>query len=702
MIYKLHARAASSAAACFVSSALSSLSCAHAAEVPVTRADPVVVTATRFEDRALGKPVNVTVIDAEAIRNSTARTVPDLLAEQAGFAVHDFFGNNAATTTVDLRGFGINGAQNTLILVDGRRVSDIDLSGVQWSAVPLSAIDRIEIVRGGGSVLYGDGATAGVINIITKSPASRPSTVTLRGAVGSYDTREGVIEGNYARDGVGINLIATDFESDGYRRNNQNRQTNALADLRWAGGAGDFSIKLGTDNQGIRLPGARQVQPSAGVNQLATDRRGASTPLDWAQREGNRASFDWNRKTGFGEFTLGAGWRDKAQRSYFDFGGFPDYREVALDVWSLTPRAKIDLPVFGRPNSLVVGIDWYRWEYELRRSNSTMNIGQPFNTIAARQDTVGVYALNSTSLTERLSLSVGGRRERLSIAASDRFNPAAPGGAFGSGAPAASQRAYETAYELGAKYQISPTVAVMAKTARSYRFANVDETYETSAAFTNQFQFLKPQTARSHELSADYRGGKAGARATVFVIDVDDEIHLDPYSTGVGNRNLPPSRRRGVELEAHTRPLPKLGLAAAYSYIEAKFREGVLAGSPFSLQNVNLAGKQVPLVPRHKASLRASWDFTPATRLNALVSYVSSQLMDNDEANTLGVSIPAYTLVDLKLTHRWKSWAFAAGVNNLFNRKYYNYAVRSQFVLDRYNAYPLPERNGTVSAEYQF
>jgi iron complex outermembrane receptor protein len=699
MIYKLHARRAASAAACFVSTAL----CVHAAEVPVSRGEPVVVTATRFESRALGAPVNATVIDAEAIRNSTARTVPDLLAEQAGFAVHDFFGNNAATTTVDLRGFGINGAQNTLILVDGRRVSDIDLSGVQWSAVPLSAIERIEIVRGGGSVLYGDGAVAGVVNIITKSPASRPSAVTVRGAVGSYDTREGAVEANYAQGGVGINLIGTHFESDGYRRNNENRQTNALADLRWAAGAaGDFSIKLGTDNQGIRLPGARQVQPSAGVNQLATDRRGASTPLDWAQREGNRASVDWNRKTGFGEFTVGAGWRDKAQRSYFNFGGFPDYREVALDVWSLTPRAKIDLPVFGRPNSLVVGVDWHRWDYELRRSNATTNIAQPFNTIAARQDTVGVYALNSTSLTERVTLSVGGRRERLSIDASDVFNPAAPGGAFGSGAPAASQRAYETAYEVGAKYQVVPALALMAKTARSYRFAKVDETYETSAAFTNQFQFLKPQTARSYDLSADYRRGGAGARATLFVIDVQDEIHLDPYSTGVGNRNLPPSRRRGVELEANARPLPKLGLAAAYAYIDAKFREGVLAGSPFSLQNVSLAGKQVPLVPRHKVTLRASWDFTPATRLNALVSYVGSQLMDNDEANTLGVSIPAYTLVDLKLTHRWKSWAFAAGVNNLFNEKYYNYAVRSQFVLDRYNAYPLPERNGMVSAEYQF
>jgi iron complex outermembrane receptor protein len=229
----------------------------------------------------------------------------------------------------------------------------------------------------------------------------------------------------------------------------------------------------------------------------------------------------------------------------------------------------------------------------------------------------------------------------------------------------------------------------------------VDEIYETSPAFTNQFQFLRPQTARSYDVGVELKSGTASMRATAFVIDVDDEIHLDPFTTGVGNRNLPPSRRRGVELEASARPLPPLGLTFAYSYIQAQFREGVLAGSPFSQQNVDLAGKTVPLVPRHKASVKASWDFTPATRLNALISYVGDQFMDNDEPNNLGVKIPAYTLVDLKLVHRRGRWSFAAGVNNLFNEKYYNYAVRSQFVLDRYNAYPLPERNGSVTIEYR-
>jgi len=674
---------------------------AFAAEIPFTRVDPVVVTATRFQDRYTDKPVNLVVITADEIRASPAKTVPELLAEHAGIAIHDFFGNNAATTTVDMRGFGITGTQNTLILVDGRRVVDIDLSGVQWSAVPLHGIERIEIVRGGGSVLYGEGATAGVINIITRSPAPGKSELTLRASAGSYHTREAGAHASLSVGALSLAALGSHLESNGYRRNNRNRQTNALADLRWSGTPGDFALKLSADNQGIRLPGARRVQPSAGVNQLETDRRGAQTPLDWAQREGQRALFDWKRRTGFGELAVEAGWREKEQRSYFDFEGFPDYREVDLTVWSLTPRIKVDLPVFGRANTLTAGVDWYRWDYLLRRSNAPTNIAQPFNTVDAREDTIGIYALDTIALTERVSVSAGARRERLRIDATDRFDPMAPGGAFGSGAPAESQRLYEHAYELGVRYQVSPALALIGKTARSYRFANLDEIYETSPAFTSEFQFLRPQNARSREVSVEYADAAARTRATLFEIDVNDEIHLDPFTTGVGNRNLPPSRRRGVELEVVARPHAKLTLGASYSYIRAKFREGVLAGGPFTQENVNIAGKTVPLVPRHKANFRAAWDFTAETRLSALLSYVSDQFMDNDEPNSLGARIPAYTLLDLKLTHRMGDWMLAASLNNLLNEKYYNYAVRSQFIADRYNAYPLPERNGMLTLEYR-
>jgi iron complex outermembrane receptor protein len=73
--------------------------------------------------------------------------------------------------------------------------------------------------------------------------------------------------------------------------------------------------------------------------------------------------------------------------------------------------------------------------------------------------------------------------------------------------------------------------------------------------------------------------------------------------------------------------------------------------------------------------------------------------MENDEGNTLGVKIPAYSVVDLRLDLLEGRWTLTAAVNNLFDEQYYNYAVRSQFVPDRYNAYPLPERSFWVAVQ---
>ena len=444
------------------------------------------------------------------------------------------------------------------------------------------------------------------------------------------------------------------------------------------------------------------VQPSAGINLLETDRRGTATPLDYAQRSGNQMTLDWRERVAFGEFIIGAGYREKMQTSYFDFGGFPDYRVIDLHVWSFTPRVRIAQPLFGSDNTLVIGYDEYRWDYRLRRSISTVAIAQPINTVAATQENRALYAHNTIRLGERATLAAGWRSERFKINANDAFDPAAPGGAFGSGAPPNSQSESVYAYELGVRYQAAPALALIGKLGRSYRIANVDETYETTPAFTAQFQFLRPQINRSIEFGAEFKDARGRLRATLFNIDVTDEVHLDAFTTGIGNTNLPPSRRRGLEIDGRWTAFKTVILGAAYTYTDARFLEGVLPGDAFTQTDVALAGKTVPLVPRHKANFSASWVATPKTRLNAIATYVGGQFMDNDEGNTLGTRIPAYTVVDLKLVHENGPWRLSAAVNNLFDRQYYNYAVRSQFVPDRYNAYPLPERNVMVAVEYAF
>jgi len=347
-----------------------------------------------------------------------------------------------------------------------------------------------------------------------------------------------------------------------------------------------------------------------------------------------------------------------------------------------------------------VGADWHAWRYDSRRSDLPQNVDRPINRVRVDQDTQGWYLQDAVELTPANLLTLGRRAERVKYAASDVLDPAAPGAGFATQAPPASETQRQHAWEIGLRHAISAAASLFARAQRSFRFVNADEIYEDDATFSKQFQILRPQTAHTHELGMEWRQPRTFARATLFHMDVDDEIHLDPFTTGVGNRNLPPSRRQGVELETAWQASSALRLTAGYAYTDAKFREGVLPGGPFAIgSNLSIVGKRVPLVPEHKLNLGLAWEIAARTRLSAALTALSKQIMDNDEPNTLGVQLPAYAVVDLKLARDFGWGRLAAAVSNLFDEQYYTYAVRSQFVADRYAVYPLPGRSLSATLE---
>jgi iron complex outermembrane receptor protein len=124
--------------------------------------------------------------------------------------------------------------------------------------------------------------------------------------------------------------------------------------------------------------------------------------------------------------------------------------------------------------------------------------------------------------------------------------------------------------------------------------------------------------------------------------------------------------------------------------MRAEFRDG-----PFD-------GNDVPLVPRHTASLQTIWRQSPATDFTVALNYVSNRYFDNDQSNDFGEKIPSYMTLDLQAGHVYHGLRLAARVNNLLADKHFDYGVRSTFTPGVYNAYPLPERTllFTVSREF--
>src|SRR5205085_12091095 len=240
--------------------------------------ETVVVTATRFADARRDLPIGVTVITADDIRKTASSNLPDILAQFGLLQVR----NLAATQNqqIDLRGFGITGDQNTLILIDGLRITENELESAQLSAIPLESIERIEIVRGGGAVLDGSGATGGTINIITRRGQPGDAHAYALGRAGGYGTQELRAGGERYGKVFGGGLDASYEETEGYRRNSAYRQRNAIGRLDAISPAGRLYAKLAVDEQRQRLPG------SLTEAEIAQDPQQTNTPNDWREREG--------------------------------------------------------------------------------------------------------------------------------------------------------------------------------------------------------------------------------------------------------------------------------------------------------------------------------------------------------------------------------------------------------------------------------
>ena len=138
---------------------------------------------------------STTVITKEDIAHAPNQTIQDIIASAPGVQLTTLYGAvNGTGSVVDLRGFGAFASSNTLFLINGRRLNESDLQGVDLSTIPIQSIERIEITRGNsGAVLYGDNAVGGVINIVTKTGTGigKPYAGRVEGGVGSYGQREG-------------------------------------------------------------------------------------------------------------------------------------------------------------------------------------------------------------------------------------------------------------------------------------------------------------------------------------------------------------------------------------------------------------------------------------------------------------------------------------------------------------------------------
>lgn len=623
-------------------SALATLSFPALAQVETgQKLTPVTVSASRFETTEA--PIGATVITAEQIREAGASSINEAIRQIAGV----FGRQNLSGTTdssLDLRGFGTNSDQNVAVFVDGIRISENELTTAMMSIVPIESVERIEIVRGGSSVLYGDGATGGTIQIITKrgsANATRGSVVLEAGSYGYQELRASLAKG---WDNFSIDANLGTLRTDNYRDNNSLRQDNFSGGMQWASKEGRIGIRIDSIRQDSRYAGALTQE------QYKQNPRQTVTPLDFG-------SIDSDRYTLFGERNLGnlivaaeLSHRDKRGNTLFadDFGGVSN-GQFKSEATQFSPRIKYVTNTGSIRNEAVVGFDFLD---SSRGRDSVYKSAFPdfLSGSNTSQKSTAIYARDEIQFGQA-RVALGVRHEKFDQSYEDKFTASNN----------YNQKFSLNAWDLQGSYQIVPLVSVFAKAGKSYRVANVDE---NSYSLNNAR--LKPQNSNDLEFGTSVGNEARKITARVFRHNLTDEIFFNPNLPGPGgmgvNVNLDKTRRQGIELEASNRLSESLTVSAIVQHVSAKFRSGANDG------------KGLVLVPKNIATVRLSWLQGTGQTATLGAQWVDSQRFGSDFNNNCGAEIPSYTTVDGRYSMRVGAWEFAIVGSNLTDKNYYGQA----------------------------
>ncbi|MGL5027422.1 MAG: TonB-dependent receptor, partial [Shewanella oncorhynchi] len=569
---------------------------------------------------------NVNVIDAAAIEMSGATNLTDVLRGQSGIQISD---NNIGTSFA-MRGFSASTAvNNTLILLDGRRLNNIDIAAPSLNAIPLNQVDRIEILSGSAGVLYGDQAVGGVINIVTKSPENTGGSVQLSG--GSFDTYEGRgdVSGAINKDWRYF-FTGSYNQGDNYRQHNANETGSILGRIQYKTATDSFFVETSYYDNDRENPG------SLTEKQFKDDPRASSNKVEYAHEMTTAA------RTGY-QHQLNQNWALAADLDYSDTlvsslnWGANSHNTRSLLMFS--PKALANYSTRQGELSLVTGLDISRGKAD-------------FDTMARSnvQQMQSAYLQATVPLSHTLSYVVGGRYARVTDELVD-------GNVYPNGMDL-DENAH--AFELGLNYRPTAEHRLYVRADDNFRFAKVDEQAYTSPGVFG----LKPQTGRSYEAGWDWAVASQTLRVSLYRLDLEDEIVYDSSAVkpiggnfNGANVNADASRRYGAGADWDWQITKALQLGLEYNYTDAEFTDGANDG------------KELSWVAKHTGRGYVSMDFAEHFQVFAEAIYTGDRFIEGDNANQ-GDKLASYVLGNLALNYNRDAWLASLRIDNVFDKDY--------------------------------
>jgi len=604
------------------------------------------------EKQILASATPISVVTRAQIEASGAKTVQEVLESVPGVFLHNQTGN-PAESTLDLRGFPRG--TSLAVFLDGVRLNGIQDNTVRWDVIPLEDVERIEVYQGASGPLYGGGAIAGVVNIITRSQPGIPR-LDLKGGAGSFGLREARTHFSGSKGPFDFYATVMRRHARGWRENDGYRFDDGLVRLDWRVSS---SQKLGLL---LKYNGGKESDPGALTeNELSIDRRQSPyNRYDGSRGRHRLAALSWHLspqggwafsaqaftrlndrdiltsgRFGTGFFTRGS---ERLSGLTAETGNAGTWGKNAT--WQLSAGAEGSRGLFGGQGyfSDIEGND--------KHKASSTRVKESFS---------GLWAQGGMAFGP-FHLQGGVRKDTVSYDYTDFLYDAND-----------KHRDFsQSTWRAGTLYDTGEHSSLFFVYSKGYRIPSVVDLFAYPGFYSNPD--LLPVRASDWELGWRYIRNGNLLKVRAFTMKMKDEVVfvLTQPAWFIGeNQNVAGSRRRGIELEA-TRILPAgFKLFASGSYLDSTVTEGPYDGS------------RVPMTSRYQATVGAQWRNADWT-LNLYSHWVGPQVLDNDLVGERP-ELSGYSTVTASVRYEWRALTIEASASNILDRKYLSRGITNGY-----------------------
>lgn len=613
-----------------------------------------VVTSMGFETTLLDEPTNISVITQEKIEEKNYKNVIEALDDNPMINIV----NSKNGAVIDMRGSGDAAMNNVKILVDGVAINPFNPTrkGLGLETIPMSNIERIEISPGGGAVLYGNGVSGGVVNIITKSGGYTGGYV--ESDIDSFNNKKFATGGNYQINdklSFGMNYAgqnngefregekgASDYIDGNIQYKLSEKHKFGISASRYVENETTSGNALQRD---IKLSNGESLANTYGFETLEQNRkaRGLSTTERQITKENVTGKYEYtpNKNFSLGITAYNTNMYNDSKSAGYSFNKSKtdlEYSTSTEDFREETTGVLVRTTTNYENGSVIIGVDNIISKFD-GKTSSTKNSKTTYSSSDYQKDIVSPYILNKYNLTEKLEFIAGYRYEwadyDLKATGIENVESSITNKSY----EGTLSYKYRDSGNLFFRYEkgyMSPTPGQMSD--------KVNGVYKSNG--------VKSETSDSYEIGIkDYINDNTFISLSFFRLEKEGEIMKNKIDNdNILWENLSKTRRNGVEFTMENY-LGNLTLTSGFVYMDA-------------VEKTSEGNQRLEEIPRFKANVSANYRFTP--KFDTTVSYT---YMGNKEGQ--GIMNSSRSLTDVGVRYRvTEALTLKAGINNLFDKEY--------------------------------